>query len=168
MIGNYPNTERSQAVGSNNGNQNNDQNNATPDGSALPKSIQRLNLLLDPSKAEEREKTVKEARESYDDDFGNMDLNSTYPSVFQLLWYSQLPCFDVKDVTSNWPDQMSIIKSCSWKGKKISCPSIFKMLPTDRGMCCTFNMKKAEEIFQETKYAELVQKFQNSDQEKRY
>ena len=162
---NAANTDSNQ--GSNNANQNDDQS-AQTNGPALPMSIQRLNLLLDPNKAEEREKKAKEARESYDDNFGKMDLNTTYPSVFQLLWYSQLPCFDVKDVTSNWPDQMSIIKSCSWKGKKISCTSIFQMLPTDRGMCCSFNMKKAEEIFQKTKYAELVQKFQNSDKDKRY
>ena len=157
-----------QAIGSNRGNQNDEQNAAQPNGPTLPKSIERLNLLLDPNKAEEREKKAKEARESYNENFGEMDLNTTYPSLFQLLWYSQLPCFDVKDVTSNWPDQMSIIKSCSWKGKKISCPSIFQMLPTDRGMCCSFNMKKAEEIFQKTKYAELVEKFQSSDKEKRY
>ena len=159
----------SQAIGSNIGNQNDDEQNAAqPNGPALPKSIERLNLLLDPNKAEEREKKAKEAKESYDENFGEMDLNTTYPSLFQLLWYSQLPCFDVKNVTSNWPDQMSIIKSCSWKGKKISCPSIFQMLPTDRGMCCSFNMKNAEEIFQKTKYAELVEKFQNADKEKRY
>ena len=40
-----------------------------------------------------------------------------------------------------------MIKRCIWKGVRVSCSSIFSMYPTDRGMCCSFNMQKAEEMF---------------------
>ena len=48
------------------------------------------------------------------------------------------------------------------------CQAIFKTLPTDRGMCCSFNMEKAEEIFQKSTYSALVQDMQSFDESKRY
>jgi hypothetical protein len=45
-----------------------------------------------------------------------------------------------------------MIKQCMWKGMEIDCSAIFKTFPTDRGMCCTFNMAKAEEMFQQSQY----------------
>ena len=32
--------------------------------------------------------------------YKKIDLDKSYPSLFELLWYSQLPCFDVLNVTS--------------------------------------------------------------------
>ena len=34
------------------------------------------------------------------DAYMKIDLDKSYPSLFELLWYSQLPCFDVLNVTS--------------------------------------------------------------------
>ena len=133
-----------------------------------PKNIQKLNLLLDPSKANERNEATKLARENYNKQFGGMDMKVSYQNLFEILWYSQLPCFDVNNITSNSPGETSVIKKCYWKEKKMHCPSIFKMLPTDRGMCCVFNMKKAEEIFQKSQYATLIQTSQDKDLENRY
>ncbi len=41
----------------------------------------------------------------------------------------------------------SLLKKCKWKGIEIPCSSIFKKFPTDQGLCCSFNMKAADEIF---------------------
>jgi hypothetical protein len=30
-----------------------------------------------------------------------MDMENSYPAMFELLWYSQMPCYDVEGVTSN-------------------------------------------------------------------
>ena len=129
----------------------------------LPKNIQKMNLLLNPDKKGEREATVRKAKQKYEDQFGGMNLQASYRSLFAILWYSQLPCFDVHNITSNSPGEASIIKKCYWKGEEMHCPSIFKTLPTDRGMCCVFNMNKAEEIFQESIYAKLIQSNQDKD-----
>ena len=132
-----------------------------------PQNIQKLNLLLDPSKAEERQENYKKMRNQYKEDHGNMNLTTVYESLFEILWYSQMPCFDVKDVTSNAKDEMSMMKKCFWKGIEMPCPAIFKTLPTDRGMCCTFNMENAENIFQESSYTKLVQSMQTLDESNR-
>ena len=34
-----------------------------------------------------------------------MDLDKSYPSLFELLWYSQLPCFDVINITTTKADE---------------------------------------------------------------
>ena len=39
------------------------------------------------------------------------------------------------------------------------------MFPTDRGMCCSFNMLKAEEMFRESKYRDSIAKFTQRDKD---
>ena len=112
---------------------------------------------------EEREEAIRKARAQYDNEFGSMDVAKSYKSLFEILWYSQLPCFDVENITSEFKDEMSLIKRCYWKGIKIDCASIFFTRPTDRGMCCAFNMEKADAIFQRSQYATMVSQMQQQD-----
>ena len=126
-------------------------------------NIKKLGVILDPSKTEERKQKVIEARKDYNEDFGSLDMKIAYANLFEILWYSQLPCFDVKNITSEAKDEMSLIKRCYWKGKKISCSSIFLTRPTDRGMCCTFNMEKAETVFKKSRYASALSSMQQQD-----
>ena len=58
-----------------------------------------------------------------------------------------------------------MIKECWWKGKRLSCSSIFSKNPTDRGMCCSFNKQKAEEMYKESRYQEQLKRL--NDQDKR-
>ena len=37
------------------------------------------------------------------------------------------------------------------------------MVPTDQGMCCAFNLNKAEEMFKDGKFRKMVQKMQQRD-----
>ena len=75
----------------------------------------------------------------------------------------QLPCFDVENVTSTLANEKALIKKCLWKGLDVNCSAIFKTFPSDRGMCCTFNMAAAEEMFEKTQYTEMVEKMQKND-----
>ena len=118
---------------------------------------------MNPAKSQERKEAVQKAKTQYNNEFGSMDLVKSYKSLFELLWYSQLPCFDVRNITSTYKDEMSLIKKCYWKEKQIDCTSIFFTRPTDRGMCCTFNMQKAEDIFEESQYATMLSKLQKQD-----
>ncbi len=36
--------------------------------------------------------------------FQSLDMTAAYSSLFELLWYSQLPCFDVEHYTSTHRD----------------------------------------------------------------
>ena len=129
----------------------------------MPANLEKLDLVLDPSKTKEREEKVVKAQKRYDDEFGFLDMEKAYGNLFEILWYSQLPCYDVKNITSENRDEMSLIKRCYWKGQKMSCSSIFLTRPTDRGMCCTFNMATAEEIFRKSRYASALSAMQHQD-----
>ena len=106
-------------------------------------------------------------------------MRNSYPALFQILWHSVNPCFDIQDWTSTYRDQKSTIKRCKWKGIDVSCTSrergvtvillqvncsvIFKTNPTDRGMCCTFNANAAEEIYRESKFSQNVASLQKQN-----
>ena len=128
-----------------------------------PIGIQKLNMIFNPCLTSEKERIRNKSKEEYQRTIGSMDMKKSFESLFQLLWYSQLPCFDVENITSKVKDEMSLIKRCYWKGRSISCASIFVTRPTDRGMCCTFNMEKAEELFREGKYGDMVSSMQTQD-----
>ncbi len=55
------------------------------------------------------------------------------------------------------------LKYCEWNGLAIPCSAIFSTFPTERGMCCSFNMKAAEDIFLGETYSKLIQNLQQSD-----
>ena len=57
-----------------------------------------------------------------------------------------------------------MIKKCLWRGQPVSCAAIFRMQPTDRGMCCSFNKEKAEDMFKESRYQEHVMKMNEQDE----
>ena len=50
------------------------------------------------------------------------------------------------------------LANCSWKGEEVPCEDVFEVSPTDRGMCCAFNMKGAEEIFRESRYSKKTER----------
>jgi hypothetical protein len=45
----------------------------------------------------------------------------------------------------------------------MSCAAIFKTFPTDRGMCCSFNIDAAEEIFAESTFSGLINDLDDQD-----
>ena len=114
--------------------------------------------------------------------YAAINLEESYSSLFELLWYSQIPCFDILNITTKLDQQhgehhikllmvrsciekpiTGLVKECRWKGKKISCAAIFTMQPTDRGMCCSFNKARADELFRESRFKEQVERMTNQD-----
>lgn len=55
-----------------------------------------VDKFLNPAKKKEFEKLVEAKRNESNDNFNNLDLEKAYTDLFEILWYSQLPCFDVK------------------------------------------------------------------------
>ena len=109
------------------------------------------------------ESNANQAKAAYKESFKKMNLDKSYPSLFEILWYTQLPCFDVENVTSEFRDQYGMLKGCFWKGVEVPCSKVFDTFPTDQGMCCTFNINKAEEMFTKGKYNDMVNFMQVRD-----
>ena len=68
-----------------------------------------------------------------------------------------MPCYDKKE------NDLGLLKACIWRGETMPCSQIFKAVPSDIGMCCAFNMKKAEEIFEENQYRKSITRMQMKD-----
>jgi hypothetical protein len=128
-----------------------------------PENIAKLDISLDPSRAEERLQQALAAVKDYNDTFGSVDMDKAYGPMFELLWYSQLPCTDVKGLTSKEKDELSFVKRCYWKDKLVSCNAIFQKRPTDQGICCSFNMEKAENVLRSSKYTKAISMRQNDE-----
>ncbi len=140
------------------------------EGKTKGRNNAKLEYMLNPAKKSDRTKSGNEARRRYKkvisvqldtfcaltflfvQAFDSLDSKAAFPNLFELLWYSQLPCFDVEGVTSDYDGHRSLLKRCTWKGVVLNCSAIFRTFPTDRGMCCAFNMIKADELFKESQY----------------
>ncbi len=92
-----------------------------------------------------------------------IDMSQALTSIFATLWNSNYPCFDLRNKSSYVNGDSSILRYCGWKGISIPCSAIFTTVPTDQGLCCSFNMKAADEIFVESTFREMLQKMQASD-----
>ena len=114
------------------------------------------------------ESDANQAKAAFKESFKKMNLDKSYPSLFEILWYTQLPCFDVENVTSDFRDQYGMLKGCFWKGVEVPCSKVFDTFPTDQGMCCTFNINKAEEMFTKGKYNDMVNFMQIRDRNMSY
>ena len=90
-------------------------------------------------------------------------MKKAYMALFEILWYSKLPCFDIQNITSMEKDETSILKKCYWKDEQVKCSAIFTTHPTDRGMCCIFNHKAADSQYHESRYTKALKKMQEQD-----
>ena len=122
-----------------------------------------FDLLLDPKKQADKKKAISQKKTDFKGMMSRLDQTKSFKALFSTLWYATLPCYDIKNVTAKSSGERAVLKYCEWKGKPISCAAIFSPHPTDHGMCCSFNMKKAEEIFQKGPYPDIISSLQNSD-----
>ena len=109
-----------------------------------------IDILLNPELKSYMKTGLLKTKTDYRNTFRNLDLRRAYNGLYDILWHSQLPCFDTASSSS------SMLKRCLWKGLPLSCAAIFKTFPTDRGMCCTFNMERAEEMFRDGEYQTMI------------
>ena len=50
-----------------------------------------------------------------------------------------------------------------YRGAELPCSELFTTFPTDQGMCCTFNVRKADEMFKTSEYQKMVDFMQTRD-----
>ena len=74
-----------------------------------------IDLFLNPDRKEETILMVNEQKRQYKEKFSSMDSSKSFASLFELLWYSGNPCFDVAELTSDKIHEKSMIKQCLWK-----------------------------------------------------
>ena len=129
-------------------------------------NLRPMDFLLDPSIFPKTQKEINRDRISVKEHFKKINMTSRYSDLFELLWHSTIPCFDVKGVTSIRDMQYGLLKACYWNGHEFPCSELFTTSPTDRGMCCTFNLEKAQAMFKTGQFSETVERLQARDKSK--
>ena len=90
--------------------------------------------------------------------FESPKFQKAYPSLFKLLWYSSLPCSDLLGAKTG-----SLLRRCSWQGEDVPCSTLFNTVPTDIGMCCSFNY---DSTLKNSTYTRMLQNLSNNTKEK--
>ena len=77
-------------------------------------------MFLNPAKVAAMNDEITALRANFTKSLRQLDLDEVYEDLFEIMWYSQLPCFDVSGITSSsGADEASLVKRCYWKGQKV-------------------------------------------------
>ena len=79
-----------------------------------------------------------------------------FSSLFNLLWYSSLPCHS----NDGSPRSEFLLKKCLLHGSEVDCTKIFKPIPTDMGICCSFNHQN---MLKDSEFSQLLKNKQNGN-----
>ena len=121
-----------------------------------------FSILMNPHLKRKYQQAIAYQKAEMMDMLKRLDMVKAYQWIIRALWYSFIPCFDVRNITADMYE-MSMLRYCEWRGEPISCSAIFTTFPTDKGLCCSFNMKAADEIYVESTFRETLQAMQSSD-----
>ena len=131
-------------------------------------NMEQIDMLFDPLYEQDRNYREVIVRNQVAKAFNEIDVEASYEELFSSLWQTGMPCFDLYGMTAKTDTERSILKYCEWKGLQIPCSDIFVKFPTENGMCCSFNMKSAEDIFIKETFSRLVQTLQENDKKKSF
>ncbi|CAB4059014.1 ASICN [Lepeophtheirus salmonis] len=92
------------------------------------------NQLLLPEKAYYIGQYSGLVRKWIDTFFSDLNQDKAYNELFHLLWFDKMPCFDVS-----------------------------KPIQKNEGLCCVFNLEKAENMFRESKYSKKLSELQREE-----
>ena len=125
-------------------------------------NIYKFEMLLNPYSEIIKNNSISKKKAVMQDMLKRLDQNQAFKALVSTLWYAYFPCFDLKNVTAMRDGERAMIKYCEWKGVPISCAAIFSPYPTDQGICCSFNMKAADDIYLKGPYSKIISDLQDS------
>jgi hypothetical protein len=117
-----------------------------------------IDIYINPDRKQEIEAMEEVVTEPIRTYFKNLNMTAAYPDLFQLLWYSQLPCFPVQNISDR-----GLLARCEVAGQEVDCREIFTTVATDEGMCCAFN---AKDVLMNSGYKDLMQKMRGENEHK--
>lgn len=128
-------------------------------------SISELEFMLDPvwqdTINEQANQTILKFRKL----LASVQMHKLFESYFTSMWYSTLPCYDIPGITAVEDGETTMLRMCYWKERPIPCAAIFDPFPTDLGVCCTFNMNSANDLFVGSQFTRLVTEIQDKDRQ---
>ena len=116
-----------------------------------------IDFLLNPKLKGKREEYEEYVMNKLRNFFKDRNSTQIYPNLFRLLWYTKTPCFDLFNMTG---EHSHVLKYCEWAGEEVACENLFQAVPTDVGICCSFNFNSS---LKETVYARLISELKDKE-----
>ena len=123
--------------------------NKTSNDQGININLPTIDLFLNKNKRKDFQQMEKILKDIMHANFPVKEIGKNFSSLFNLLWHSNLPCHR-KD---NIPGSEYLLKKCVWHGKKMNCSKLFKPIPTDIGVCCSFNHKN---VMKDSEFLQLL------------
>ena len=120
-----------------------------------------IDFLMNPSLEGKREEYKEYVSNKLKNFFKDRNSTKIYPNLFRLLWYTKTPCFDLFNMTG---EHSHILKYCEWAGERVDCEHLFQAVPTDVGICCSFNFNSS---LTDTVYATLIRELKDKERLRR-
>ena len=108
-----------------------------------------IDIFLNKTKRDDVQKMQEVMRSQMKSEFPIEDISKNFSSLFNLLWNSNLPCFSKNDT----PGSDHLLKKCILHGQEVECSRLFKPVPTDMGICCSFNQKN---VLRDSEFLQLL------------
>ena len=121
------------------------------------KSPPNIDFLLNPGMQRKRDDYEEKVMKRLKNFFAERNSTLLYPNLFRLLWYTKIPCFDLFNMSG---DHAHVLKYCEWSGEAVPCENLFQAIPTDVGICCSFNFNSS---MKETVYAKLIKDLKDKE-----
>ena len=102
-------------------------------------------------------KKMQEVMKNYvQDNFPFDQIGENFTALFHLLWPSSLPCH----APGHAPGSAHLLQRCLLHGQELDCARLFRPVPTDRGVCCSFNHR---DVLRDSSFSRLLRSKQHGD-----
>ena len=115
-----------------------------------------IDLFLNKEKRKDLKQMEKVMKEMMHANFPVQEIGQNFSSLFNLLWHSSLPCYSQGGI----PGSQYLLKKCLLHGKEVDCAKLFKPVPTDLGICCSFNHKN---VLKDSEFSKVLLRKQNGN-----
>ena len=118
-----------------------------------PAQKPNIDIFVNPNKDEAKNYIINFQKNKAEHFFQEVKMAALFPALFELLWYSSLPCTKVLNITDQY-----MLKSCEIAGQQVNCAEYFTKIPTGVGMCCALNVEKS---LKDSKLTHLIESMRN-------
>ena len=83
------------------------------------------------------------------------EIGKNFTNLFNLLWNSYLPCHNKDSIAGS----EYLLKKCILHSQEVECSHLFKPMPTDQGICCSFNQRT---VLKDSEFSRLLREKQKA------
>ena len=114
-----------------------------------------IDTFLNKEKRKDLPHVMKVMRTITKANFPVKEIGKNFTNLFNLLWNSYLPCHNKDSIAGS----EYLLKKCILHSQEVECSHLFKPMPTDQGICCSFNQRT---VLKDSEFSRLLREKQKA------